>query len=331
MKKLVLMLLCVGFANFAMANESPNLQIPADANTTLTTQFENIKTLEFPKDEKEEKELDELFKAIETLDSDKIKALVKKNSRLVNLQNKNLDDERYFVPLHNAVLAYGEATNDKAREVALKNIKILLDNKADVNICFYQNQEKVNLNAQIVIDTLYYNNIKLFDFLVENGGLDINHTCDNMHLLAFLFATKEKESKFELFKYMVDKKANPRHALYGASMEEMGEKADLLMENGKYDEMFAYIQTDEYKQRRDIAKKYINEIVTNYSVDDFEISELQLVGMYFIFTKDSEFIKLMIDNGYLKNKVLKEYMLEVASKLKDEDILKIIKGSSDER
>ena len=66
-------------------------------------------------------------------------------------------------------------------------------------------------------------------------------------------------------------------------------------------------------------------------MDDFEISELQLVGMYFIFTKDSEFIKLMIDNGYLKNKVLKEYMIEVASKLKDEDILKIIKGSSDER
>ena len=144
MKKLVLMLLCAGFANFAMANESPNLQIPADANTTLTTQFENIKTLEFPKDEKEEKELDELFKAIETLDSDKIKALVKKNPNLVNLHKKDMETQG-ISPLVRAVGIYAISKDKQSSDIAKANIKFLLDNKANPNAVILLNNEKATI------------------------------------------------------------------------------------------------------------------------------------------------------------------------------------------
>ena len=257
LKNIILLSLCASFCaavsqdnttnlqNNEIESKNTNLQIPASSDKIATlsqnanlqndkkiaknAEFESIKTLEFPKDEAEEKQLNELFMAIESLDSDKIQKLVKQNQRLVNLQNSNLDDERYFVPLYNAVLAYGEADSDKKREIALKNVKILLDNKADVNVCVKNRQEQFSLITQIAILSLFYNNIEIFEFLINNGNLNINHTCNHLQLLAFLFVTKEQESRFKLFNFLVQQKAEAKNALYAIVVNEMGTKADKMM------------------------------------------------------------------------------------------------------
>ena len=203
-KNIILLSLCASFCaavsqdnttnsqNKAINSKNSNLQIPASSDKIATlsqnanlqndkkiaknAEFESIKTLEFPKDEAEEKQLNELFMAIESLDSDKIQKLVKQNPRLVNLQNSNLDDERYFVPLYNAVLAYGEADSDKKREIALKNLKILLDNKADVNV--YTNSKNKNIKASLfstffISDILLDRKFEIIDFLIKNSNLKL--------------------------------------------------------------------------------------------------------------------------------------------------------------
>ena len=344
MKKLVLTLLCVGFANFAMANESPNLQIPADANTTLTTQFENIKTLEFPKDEKEEKELDELFKAIETLDSDKIKALIKQNPNLVNLQ---IDTEllNYHFPLSFATIVYMASLNDKSRNIALKNIKILLENNSDPNIHFNLSRitnKTTKAHSALLANFFFYlycynknfdKNIELFDFLVEHGKLDLNLPCsinnDNFPIYApcqiFIVGGINDDYRYKMFKFLIEKKVkiNKTLSCLVSALKRHGD------ENVK--DLFLLSQDFEYKYHREVMKKYFYDIFKHYAINEIPHLDLEVTGNYFIKTHDEELLKLMIDSGCFKIPGLYEYLLKIANEVKDENIINMIKGAKNGR
>ena len=240
LKNIILLSLCASFCaavspsntensqNNEIESKNTNLQIPASSDKIATlsqnanlqndkkiaknAEFESIKTLEFPKDEAEEKQLNELFMAIESLDSDKIQKLVKQNPRLVNLQK----DKPGVNSLVKAVAVYGTSKQTQNKK-ALQNIKILLDNNANPNNnCAYSDDFKSTLLPLFILTPMKTDKkIEVINFLVKYGKLDLYKPCfiDENNEMAYipviLFTSMNfNDEKIELFKFLTKKKIN---------------------------------------------------------------------------------------------------------------------------
>ena len=173
MKKLVLTLLCVGFANFAMANEAD----------ILTNKY----ILQVaPLLEVEEQELKELFNAFEKEDYTAIKEILDIFPDLLNTQTI-INKEASKTPLAFIVSSSLKSPNK------IKLINFLQDNyKLDLNqICLILD----NFNTFYILDTILLNkkdDLELFEFLA-------NHKVKVGISLSILIRNLEKKAN-ELYK-----------------------------------------------------------------------------------------------------------------------------------